>query len=448
MHILKFGGTSMGDAQTWKQVINIIKRYESPYIVVSATARTTRTLIKAAHKAIDDLPKANKIADDIAARHNNIVENFLADFDNSSQTLEACHNWIKMHTEELKEHLSTIHNKQELAEPLKDVIASIGERLSSYLFAECGYAAGLFTTWLDATKIIRTDSNFGKATPNFEFIANKINSLQQKISEDSIPVMGGYYGMDANENITTLGFEGSDYSASLIGAALNANAIEIWTDVSGVYTCDPDFIVDANPIPQLSFQEATELAYFGAKVLHPSTTKPASKQDIPIHVKNIFDPEAPGTRISSESANDQPVKAITYKEHCTIITVTSSQTVMGYEFLADVFDVLRWHQLPVDVVTTTEASVSIAIENSDQIDQVVTQLNTHGTVELRPDQGIISLVGCKNSPRQLIINILSQIDDVPLTMISYSKSKGNLNIVVDTKDTLPSVKQIHKKLFS
>lgn len=448
MNVLKFGGTSMGDAQTWKRVINIIKKYEAPFVIVSATARTTRSLLKAANKAFDDPQKARAIADDIASRHHNIVEQFLADYDDTTQTLSACHNWIDDHIEELKNHLDLIHDQQKLSEQLRDSIASIGERLSSYLFNRCSYTAGLSTTWLDATQIMRTDSSFGKANPDLAFICEQADDIRQQLGNGKIPVMGGYYGMDSNGNTTTLGFEGSDYSASLIGAALNADAIEIWTDVSGVYTCDPRFVEDTQPIPQLSFQEATELAYFGAKVLHPSTTKPASKSDIPIHVKNIFEPEAPGTCISSEYTNDQPVKAITYKEHCTIITVTSSQTVMGYEFLADVFDVLRWHQLPVDVVTTTEASVSIAIENGDQIDEAITQLETHGIVEQQTNQGIISLVGCKNSDRELIMRILRQMDDVALNMISYSKSKGNLNIVIHNKHTLSSVKHIHKKLFT
>ncbi len=447
MRILKFGGTSMGDAQTWKRVIEIIKTYDAPFVVVSATARTTRSLIKAAHKAIDHPQKAQIIADDIATRHNNIVEHFLADYDDSTQTLNACHNWIDIHTEELKEHLATIHNQQELTEQLKDVVASIGERLSSYLFAECGYAAGLYTTWLDATQIVRTDSNFGKASPSSEFISDKINSLQQKISTDNIPVMGGYYGMDDNENITTLGFEGSDYSASLVGAALDAEAIEIWTDVSGIYTCDPRFVPDAKPIPQLSFQEATELAYFGAKVLHPSTTKPASKKQIPVWVKNIFEPHEPGTCISTESTNGGPVKAITYKENCTIVTVTSSQTVMGYEFLAGVFDILRWHHLPVDVVTTTEASVSIGIENGANLDDAIEQLRGYGSVDVLNNQGIISLVGCSNGTF-LLTDILSEIKSVPQNLISYSESKGNLNLVVDNNQVLTVVKTIHSKLFS
>ncbi len=446
MRILKFGGTSMGDAQTWKRVIEIIKTYDTPFIVVSATARTTRSLIKAAHKAIDHPQEAQIIADDIATRHNNIVEHFLADYDDSTQSLKACHNWIDIHIEELKEHLDTIHNQQELTEQLKDVIASIGERLSSYLFTECGYAAGLYTTWLDATQIIRTDSNFGKASPNSEYISDKINSLQQKISTDNIPVMGGYYGMDDNENITTLGFEGSDYSASLVGAALDAEAIEIWTDVSGIYTCDPRFVPDAKPIPELSFQEATELAYFGAKVLHPSTTKPASKKQIPVWVKNIFEPNEPGTCISTKSTNGGPVKAITYKENCTIVTVTSSQTVMGYEFLAGVFDILRWHHLPVDVVTTTEASVSIGIENGADLNDAIEQLSGYGSVDVLNNQGIISLVGCSNG-NFLLTDILSEVKNVPQNLISYSESKGNLNLVVDNNQVLPVVKTIHSKLF-
>ena len=202
----------------------------------------------------------------------------------------------------------------------------------------------------------------------------------------------------------------------------------------------------AKPIPQLSFQEATELAYFGAKVLHPSTTKPASKKQIPVWVKNIFDPDAPGTCISTESTNDSSVKAITYKENCTIVTVTSSQTVMGYEFLAGVFDILRWHHLAVDVVTTTEASVSIGIENGANLDNAIEQLGGYGSVDVLNDQGIISLVGC-SSEKSLITDILSEIKDVSQNLISYSQSKGNFNIVINKKQVLPVVKKMHQKLF-
>lgn len=446
MRILKFGGTSMSDAQTWQQVINIIKRYESPFVVVSATARTTRELLKAATTALNDIEKAQSIAADIKQRHNKLITGFLRDRQNSASPLEECNNWIDQHVEELNTRLDAINKEQELTEQEKDAVASIGEKLSSYLFAQCASAAGLPTQWIDATDIIRTDSDFGQANPDEEHIADQSVSLKELIIEDQIPVMGGYYGMGKNGLTTTLGFEGSDYSASLVGAALDAEAIEIWTDVSGIYTCDPRFVPDAKPIPQLSFQEATELAYFGAKVLHPSTTKPASKKQIPVWVKNIFEPDEPGTCISTESTNGTPVKAITYKENCTIVTVTSSQTVMGYEFLAGVFDILRWHHLAVDVVTTTEASVSIGIENGVNLDDAIEQLNGYGSVDVLNNQGIISLVGCSGD-NFLVTDILSQVKNVPKNLISYSKSKGNLNLVVDKDQVLPVVKTIHKELF-
>ncbi|MDZ7658628.1 aspartate kinase [Fodinibius sp.] len=447
MRILKFGGTSMSDAKTWQQVIDIIKRYESPFVVVSATARTTRELIKAARTALVDVEEAHRIASDIKRRHKEIITVFFDEHQSEESVLDNCNKWIDQRTEELETQLEAISSEQEITEQKKDAIASIGEQLSSYLFAQCASATGIATQWIDAADIIRTDSDFGQANPDENYIANQAPSLKKLIIKGNIPVMGGYYGMDKNGQTTTLGFEGSDYSASLIGAALDAEAIEIWTDVSGIYTCDPRFVPDAQPIPQLSFQEATELAYFGAKVLHPATTKPASKKQIPIWVKNIFDPDEPGTCISSESTKNGPVKAITYKQNCTIVTVTSSQTVMGYEFLAGVFDILRWHHLAVDVVTTTEASVSIGIENGDNLDNAIEQLNSYGSVEILNNQGIISLVGCSNE-NSLVTDILSKVKNVPQNLISYSKFKGNLNIVVDEDQVLPVVKDIHQKLFS
>ena len=182
--------------------------------------------------------------------------------------------------------------------------------------------------------------------------------------------------------------------------------------------------------------------------MHPATTKPASQQQIPIHVKNIFDPDAPGTRISHRPTENGRVKAMSFKENCTIITVSSSQTVMGYEFLASVFDILRWHHLPVDVVTTTEASVSIAIENSQRIERAVEKLKSYGTVETIRNQGIISLVGCsKDGGESLVKDVLSHLNSRSPMLISFSQSKGNLNVVMDKDHIIPSVKSIHQQFF-
>ncbi len=447
MRILKFGGTSMTDANTWHRVIDIITQYRSPFVVVSATAHTTRKLIEAATAAVNNIEEARGIAEDIEKRHKKLTAEFLLNQQKRKDLTKNCNTWIDQQIEELNIQLNVINNEQELSERKKDTVASIGEKLSSYLFTQCASAEGLATQWINANDIIRTDSEFGRANPDKAYISSRAQSLKELIKKDKIPVMGGYYGMDKNGITTTLGFEGSDYSASLIGAALDAEAIEIWTDVSGIYTCDPRLVSDAKPIPQLSFQEATELAYFGAKVLHPSTTKPASKKNIPVWVKNIFEPNEAGTCISTESASGEKVKAITFKENCTIVTITSSQTVMGYEFLAGVFDILRWHHLAVDVVTTTEASVSIGIENDSSLDNAIEQLRGYGSVEVLNNQGIISLVGCRNDKSQ-ISDILSIIKSIPLNLISYSQSKGNLNLVTDKDQVVPVVKKIHQKLFS
>lgn len=448
MRVLKFGGTSMGDESTWRKVLDIIRNYEQPFVIVSATARTTRQLWAVAEQALHDRQEAAKSAGKIRERHENIITNFLKNVPDSSQTIaNDCLSWIEEKTQKLESYLDQIYEQKELNPQTKDAVAAIGEQLSSYLFVKCGEVYGLPAVWIDAADVIRTDSDFGQAAPDTDFINKKATSVLD-MNAGRIPVMGGYYGQDADGNTTTLGFEGSDYSASLIGAALSVEAIEIWTDVSGIYTCDPRVIADARPIAELSFQEATELAYFGAKVLHPSTTKPASQKQIPVWVKNIFEPDQPGTRISHETHPGGRVKAMTFKENCVVITITSQNTVMGYEFLAGVFEILRWHHLPVDVVTTTEASVSIAIEKNNGINKAIEQLETYGTVDLKPGQGIISLVGCNTNNAQLLVtNVLKDINSASVNLISFSQSKGNLNVVLDKELVIPSVRAIHKRIF-
>jgi aspartate kinase len=449
MHVLKFGGTSMGDEHTWRRVLDIISRYERPFVVVSATARTTRQLLAAAEKAIDDIAESRKIADEIRERHLRLIICFMNHYPKAdSSVVDECELWIDKKIAELESYLSQIKRTKQLGGRLKDAIASIGEQLSSYLFARCGTIYGLSMEWIDAAEIIRTDAEFEQATPDEAFIKKQAARLKKNHRTGKIPVMGGYYGSDENGAITTLGFEGSDYTAGLMGAAFSADAIEIWTDVSGIYTCDPRVIPDARPIPELSFQEATELAYFGAKVLHPSTTKPAAQQQIPILIKNIFEPDQPGTCITAKTEPNGRAKALTFKEHCVILTVTSTNTVMGYEFLADIFSILKTHHLPVDVVTTTEASVSIALGNSRHIESIVEKLRKRAPVEIKNKQAVISLIGCSDNEIQSLVNdMLSAVTGDILNLISFSHSKHNLNVVIDQDAVLPAVEGIHKRIF-
>lgn len=442
----------MGDEHTWRRVLQIISNYDRPVVIVSATARTTRQLIAAAELAAVDFGQASSKAIDIRDRHKLIVRNFMDHYDDNesvSVISDKCEEWIDKCIDTFQKHLVHISETGKLEIQIKDAVASIGEQLSSRLFAYCGTVYGLETSWIDARDIIKTDSAFGNANPYLDLIRESSEKISSHLQEGKIPVMGGYYGEDTEGNITTLGFEGSDFSASLVGSALDAESIEIWTDVSGIYTCDPRVVEDAFPISKLSFREATEMAYFGAKVLHPSTMNPAEQKHIPILVKNIFEPEHPGTTIQGDAPTDRAVKAMTYLKDVIIITVTSPHTRMGYDFLSGVFKVLKDFRHSVNVVTTTEASISLALQSQQINTDFIKTLQQLGEVTKIDQQGIISLIGCSFDNMDSISDrVMSAIPKIRVSMISYSSEKKNLNIVMPLDELIPSVQDIHRTVFN
>ncbi|HCI72176.1 MAG: hypothetical protein CL662_02340 [Bacteroidetes bacterium] len=451
LHVLKFGGTSMNDHKTWKKVLEIIKKYEYPIVVVSATAKTTRQLIEAGKLAADNkLEKALVLGESIKLRHLGILHNFLRENPHPKRALieESCEKKLDEKIGLLHKFLTYTHKVGELTPAMKDAIASIGEQISSYLLAQCGLATDQLTQFVEAKKIIKTDKNYGNAHPNLALINQKIGSLETILDGGFTPVIGGFYGEAPDGTTTTLGFEGSDYSASLIGGALHAKSIEIWTDVSGVYTSDPRFIKDAKPIPELSYFDATEMAYFGSKVLHPSTLKPAQERNIPVLVKNMFAPDDPGTKIIRESKQPQKALAVSFKEDMALLTISAYETVMGYSFLTRVFKVLDEHRLAVDAVNTTEASVTIALSDSEKLNEITKAFIEIGTVEVQKNTGLISIIGCRISDAdKLTAQIFECIGDTNLEMISFTKEKRILNMVVDEKLMVETANQIHKKLF-
>lgn len=313
--VLKFGGTSMDDERSWRRVIEIVRRYDCPWVVVSATARTTRRLIAAADRAEENLGAAREIAQEITARHLTLIRRFMERYPEQRREnpLSLCEKHVAKCMRQLDRRLEEIRGGRRGGRE-RDAVASVGEQLSSYLFAVCARLEGVPARWVDARTLIRTDARFGEARPDTGRIRRETKRLAAELPEDAVPVMGGYYGESDTGEITTLGMEGSDYSASLVGAALGAEAIEIWTDVSGIYTCDPRYVEKARPLPALTFREAAGLAACGAKVLHPSTLEPAEAENIPVYVKNIFAPEAEGTRIGREPAEKVPVRAIGFRK--------------------------------------------------------------------------------------------------------------------------------------
>lgn len=442
----------MGDEHSWRQIMDIISGYRQPVVIVSATARTTRQLVAAAGHAPDDMDKAEEIVQAIQERHLGLVENFLDhnadDEPKAAAAMDDARAWIGERMDQLRAQLRAAAGRPQLSPRELDAVASTGEQLSAYLFARCGEAFGLPARWVDARDIIRTDSSFGQAVPDRSQIDARAGQLRTLSSKGFIPVMGGYYGQDQQGAITTLGFEGSDYSASLVGAALGAEAIEIWTDVSGIYTCDPRVVREARPIPELSFQEATELAYFGAKILHPSTMKPAAAGGIPVYVKNIFEPGHPGTKIHDHREQAGWAKALTYLKDVVIVTVTADGHREGHAFLAGIFEALDQARLPVNAVTTTEASVSVALSRDERLQELRKTLQAYGTVDVHPEQGLISLIGCTfGAISSLQQQVWNSIESVNPTLISYSKSKQNLNIAVPETELIPAVCAIHDRLF-
>lgn len=451
INVLKFGGTSMADHKTWKQVLQIIQKYEWPVVVVSATARTTRQLVEAAHLASKGkLDEALEISKSIQERHHKIVEDFLDENPHGKNKLikDSCEKNMAAKISKLNKLLTYTERQNKLTPQMKDAIAAMGEQISSYLLAQCGLALDMMTQHIEARKLIKTDAEYGKANPNRLLINQHCGSLETVLDSGFTPIIGGFYGEAPDKTITTLGFEGSDYSASLIGGAVGAETIEIWTDVSGVYTGDPRFIPEAKPLSEMSYFDATEMAYFGAKVLHPSTLKPAQERNIPVLVKNMFNPEDSGTRIVRESENDLDVLALSFKENIATVTISAYETVMGYSFLTRVFSVLEKHRLAVDAVNTTEASVTIALTDEEILDELSKELIEVGTVRIEKNKGLLTLIGCSlYAANDLVEKIFSVLGETKTDMISFTKEKRILNIVVNEAELVKVAKKLHTKLF-
>jgi aspartate kinase len=449
MNILKFGGTSMADHSAWKQVLDIVSETSKPLLVVSATSGTTNGLLTSAQMAISgNLDAGLSTADDIAEKHRMVLNAFLIEFSKQADTKDRLRQDGLAHIERLntlhKNYLMGIHTLGELTDRSLDAIASIGERLSSYLICLCAQSMGMKTKYIDAGEVIKTDSRFTQASPDISAITKKASILVNVVEEGSIPVMGGFYGSDPNGVITTLGRGGSDFTASLIGLAVGADTIGIWTDVSGMYTSDPRYIKNTHSIPEISFGEAAELAYFGAKVLHPATIQPAVERNIPVLVKNTFDPDHPGTTIRVEAPYSGKIRAIAFKKDISVITVHSTRMLLAHGFIARVFTIFEQHQVSVDLVSTSEVSISITVDNPKNIESVVEDLMKFAEVSVRSGQALICLVGQNLiDAKGLMKRAFTALEDIPVHMISQGSSDLNMSIVIDNDDVYRAVQVLH-----
>ena len=439
--MLKFGGTSVQDAGAFERVAEIVRaeRRARPLVVVSAMSGVTDALLAsvAAGSAADLEPHLE--------RHRLVARGLL-----DAAAAAAFEAELEGAREEIGRLLADISGGGSTVPRLQDEVVSYGERLSSSLLAGVLRVRDLPATWVDARRCIVTDDVAGCAAPDFpETCARVQGQLSPLLAAGRIPVLGGFIGASAEGVTTTLGRGGSDYSAALLGAALDAEEIQIWTDVSGVLTADPRVVRNAHTIPTLSYAEASELAYFGAKVLHPKTIQPALVRGIPVRILNSRAPQDSGTVVSAEAELwPGTVKSIAHKTGITVLQITSARMLGAYGFLRVLFEVFDRHRMPVDVVTTSEVSLSLTVEDGAALPAVVAELEMLGEVRVEPRRAIICVVGegLRTTPG-IAARVFETIRDINVSLISQGASRVNLTFVVDEAQAREAVTRLHAALL-
>jgi aspartate kinase len=445
MKVLKFGGTSLKDADKMKDVVKILESYLEPIIVVlSATSGTTDALLEmvalSSQGEMSALSEKRKI---LETKHFNIIKNLGL---NQDDTLK---NEIKEFFVKIEIFLLGIYYLREITPRVSDAIVSHGELLSTKIFSAYLNSLNVACLWFDIREVLKTDGQFGSAIPNRELLVQlSQEKIRPQLKQKKVIVTQGFLGSTKDGLTTTLGRGGSDYTAALLGFALDANTIEIWTDVSGVMTADPRIVSNVFTQKDLSFKEAAELAYFGAKVLHPSTMLPAMDKKIPVIVKNTLHPQESGTTITPESIRPGICKAIAFRKEIMILTVESSRMLMAYGFLERIFEVFSRNKISVDLISTSEISVSLTIDNSQFKPEIVNELCQFSKVKITQNMAIVALVGENiKTSKDFLSKAFKSLNHIPIEMITFGTSNVNLSVVVPQDQVEKSVKQLHSAFF-
>jgi aspartate kinase len=447
--VMKFGGTSVGDAKAIGRVAEIVRerRAQSPVVVVSAMARVTDQLLQMARAAgAGDRKTALKLARELRERHYNTAGELLG-----TALFTQFHSDLGTEFEELEELLRGISAVGELTPRTTDHVAAFGEVLSSKLVTAAFSAHGIESVLVDSRECLVTDDAFTRATPLFEDTNAKVCELIGPLLEqDRVPVMGGFIAATRTGITTTIGRGGSDFSAAIVGSALGAEKIEIWTDVDGMMTTDPNICPDARRIKVISFDEAAELAYFGAKVLHPATVLPAIQKNIPVYILNSRNPSCEGTRIAARAPHCKNFfKAIAAKKRITIVDVAAPRMLLAHGFLKAIFEAFDRHRIPVDVVSTSEVSVSLTVDSNESIPALAADLSKLADVKYEGRKAIVCLVGenLREIPG-IAGQVFGELSDVKIRMISQGASEINLTFVIDEEQVPSVVQRLHKAFFS
>lgn len=447
MIVLKFGGTSVADAEAISRAAEITGAAVSrhPLVVVSALAGATNQLLALAEQASrGDLIVALRAVEALRQRHLETADELLGEGPTGSEVageLSAMFDELAS----LSEALSVLGH---ITPRSLDAIAAYGELLSGTLIHAAFAARGLPVELVDAREVIATDARHGRAAPRPEAIADRARTVLLPILERGcVPVLAGFIGRSPEGVTTTIGRGGSDFSAALLGAALDAEAIEIWTDVDGMLTSDPRVVPAARVIDLIRFDEAAELATFGAKVLHPSTIAPAVRRGIPVFIYNSRRPGGGGTRIAADAPR-HPVRAIAGRGNVTVVKVASSRMLLAHGFLRTLFEVFARHSISVDVVATSEVSVSVTVDDPTPLDDLVVELRVLGDVAIERGRAVVAMVGAGLAGDTATMSrALGALRGIRVHMISLSATEINLTMIVDA-DRLPdAMRALHAEFF-
>jgi len=447
MIVMKFGGTSVEDATAINRVAEIVRSRLPlrPYVIVSAMAKVTDGLIAMSKAAgCGDRETALSMSRALRERHYTAAADLL-----HTGVFTDFHAELQREFDALDELLMGICAVGELTPRTTDAVVSYGERLSSKLVTAAFKQRDIPAMLVDARDLLITDGQHTRAVPQMDEINVRLNTQIKPAVDSHVPVMGGFIGATRDRVPTTIGRGGSDYSAAIVGAALNAERIEIWTDVDGMKTTDPNLCPDAHRIKVISFEEAAELAYFGAKVLHPATVLPAIQKNIPVLVLNSRNPSNEGTTIVSRAPKCRNViKAIAAKKRITIVDVVATRMLGAHGFLRAIFEVFDRHRCAVDVVSTSEVSVSLTVDSNEAIPAIAADLAPLADVKYEGRKAIVCLVGENiRGTSGIAAQVFSPISDINVRMISQGASEINITFVVEERDVPEAVRRLHECFF-
>ena len=437
MKVLKFGGTSVGSPENMRAVMELITDGEQKVVVLSAMSGTTNSLVEISNYLYKkNKDSARMVINQLEAKYINVVADLFQKEENKEEGLTI-----------VKESFDTIKSftSGEFSETGEKTILAQGELISTALFVILMKENGYKTVYLPALDFMRIDAD--KAADLY-FTRKTIGGVIEKAGEADYYITQGFICRNANSEIDNLQRGGSDYTATLIGAAIDSEEVQIWTDIDGFHNNDPRFVDKTRKIEQLSFDEAAELAYFGAKILHPLTVLPAKLQNIPVRLKNTMSPSDEGTLIASKSSGSG-IKAVAAKDGITAIKIRSYRMLMAYGFMKSIFEIFETFKTSIDMVSTSEVAVSLTIDDTKNLENIKSKLQEYGEVEIDPEQSIVCIVGDMIAEEKgFAAKIFNALEGIPIRMISYGGSRHNISILVPTSQKKETLRALNNRLLN